>query len=168
MNKVILVGNVGKDPEVRYLPDGTACANFSIATSEKWKDKNTGEKRESTEWHNVVAWRRLAEIVGEYVTKGSKLLVEGKLQTRSWDKNDGTKGYKTEIVINNMEMLGGNRAPQQGNQGYSQAPQQQAPPAAPQQAPPAAPPAASPPGGGYQNNMNQQPTRYPGDDDIPF
>jgi single-strand DNA-binding protein len=154
MNKVILIGNVGKDPEVRYLQDGTPVANFSIATTEQWKDKQTGEKRKSTEWHNVVAWRRLAEIIGEWVTKGQKLMIEGKLQTRSWDKDDGSKGYKTEIVANNMEMLGGGRGTgSSGDQGYSSGPPQGQPPSG-----------GAPMGGGAPGGRS-----YPGqDDDIPF
>lgn len=105
VNKVILVGRLGKDPEVRYTPSGAAVANFSIATSEEWKDKNTGEKQERTEWHRIVAWRRLGEICGEYLHKGSQIYIEGKLQTRSWEDRDGNKRYTTEIVAQNMQML---------------------------------------------------------------
>ena len=106
VNKVILVGNLGKDPEVRYTPSGVAVANFTIATSEEWKDKNTGEKQGRTEWHRVVAWRRLGEICGEYLRKGSQVYVEGKLQTRAWEDRDGSKRYTTEIVASTMQMLG--------------------------------------------------------------
>ena len=105
INKVILVGNLGRDPEVRYTADGQAVANFSVATSEKWKDKNTGEMVERTEWHNIVAWRRLGEICGEYLSKGRQVYIEGKLQTRSWEK-DGVTRYTTEIVASEMKMLG--------------------------------------------------------------
>ncbi len=105
VNKVILVGRLGKDPEVRYTPSGAAVANFSLATSEEWKDKNTGEKQERTEWHRIVAWRRLGEICGEYLRKGSQIYIEGKLQTRSWEDRDGNKRYTTEIVAQNMQML---------------------------------------------------------------
>ena len=106
VNKVILVGRLGKDPEVRYTPNGVAIANFSIATSEEWKDKDTGEKQERTEWHRIVAWRRLGEICGEYLHKGSQIYIEGRLQTREWEDRDGNKRYTTEIVAQNMQMLG--------------------------------------------------------------
>lgn len=104
INKVILVGNVGQDPETRYMPNGNAVTNISIATSETWKDKNTGEQQERTEWHRVTFYQRLAEIVAEYVKKGSKLYVEGRLQTRSWEQ-DGVKKYATDIIANEMQML---------------------------------------------------------------
>ena len=106
VNKVILVGNLGRDPEIRYTPDGTAVANFSIATSREWNDRNTGEKRKQVEWHRIVAFRRLAEICGEYLSKGSQIYIEGHLQTREWDDKDGNKRYTTEIVANQMQMLG--------------------------------------------------------------
>jgi single-strand DNA-binding protein len=106
VNKVILVGNVGKDPEVKYSPSGTPVANFSLATNEKYKDRSD-EWQERTEWHNIVAWQRLAEIVGEYVKKGAKLYIEGKLQTSSWeDGESGTKKYRTEIVARDLVLLG--------------------------------------------------------------
>lgn len=104
VNKVILVGNVGQDPETRYMPNGGAVTNLSLATSESWKDKNSGEQQERTEWHRIVFYQRLAEIVAEYVKKGSKLYVEGRLQTRSWEQ-DGVKRYATEIIANEMQML---------------------------------------------------------------
>jgi len=123
LNKFMGIGNLGKDPETRYLQDGTAVTNFTIATSEKWKDKNTGEKREKTEWISCVAWRRLAEICGEYLSKGSKVYVEGKMQTRSWEPEDGGKTrYKTEVVISEMTMLGGNKKQDAGDQGYGAPP----------------------------------------------
>ena len=103
-NLVILIGNVGNPPEIRYTAGGDAVANFSIATSEQWKDKQ-GEKQEKTEWHRCVAFRKLAEIIGEYVGKGSKLYVEGKLQTRKWQDKEGKDNYTTEIVVNEMQML---------------------------------------------------------------
>ena len=115
VNKVILIGSLGKDPECRYMPNGDAVANFSIATSEQWKDKQSGEKQEKTEWHRIVLWRRLGEIAGEYLHKGSKVYIEGKLQTRQWEK-DGTKHYTTEIVGYSMQMLdskGGDKPAQQ-------------------------------------------------------
>jgi len=114
VNKVIILGRFGKDPEVRYMPNGEAVANFSLATSETWKDKS-GEKQEKTEWHNCVAYRKLAEIIGEYVKKGAMLYVEGKLQTRKWEK-DGVTRYSTEIIVNEMTMLGGKREEQAGNE----------------------------------------------------
>lgn len=104
VNKVILIGNLGRDPEVRYMPNGQAVANVTLATSEAWKDKNTGEQQERTEWHRVVFFRRLAEIAGEYLKKGSRIYVEGKLQTRKWDK-DGQTHYTTEVVASEMQML---------------------------------------------------------------
>lgn len=105
VNKVILIGNVGKDPDVRYMPNGNAVANVTLATSESWKDKNSGETQERTEWHRVVFFRRLAEIVGEYVKKGSKVYVEGRLQTRKWQDQSGQDRYTTEIVADQMQML---------------------------------------------------------------
>ena len=105
VNKVILIGNVGRDPEVRYMPNGNAVANVTLATSETWKDKNTGENQERTEWHRVVFFRRLGEVVGEYVKKGSKIYVEGRLQTRKWQGQDGQDRYTTEIVADQMQML---------------------------------------------------------------
>ena len=106
VNKVILIGRLGQDPEVKFTQSGTAVVNFSIATSETWKDKDSGEKQEKTEWHKVVAWRRLAEICGEYLHKGSQFYIEGKLQTRSWEDQDGNKRWTTEVVANQMQMLG--------------------------------------------------------------
>ena len=106
INKVILIGRLGRDPEVRYTPDGTAVANFSIATSEEWKDKATGEKRERTEWHKIVAWRKLGELCGEYLSKGRQVYIEGRLQTRDWQDRDGNKRYTTEIVATDVQFLG--------------------------------------------------------------
>lgn len=108
VNKAILVGNLGKDPEVRALDNGTKVANFSIATSEKWKDKNTGEDKEQTEWHNIVLWRGLAEVAEKLLKKGDTVYIEGKLRTRSWEK-DGVTRYTTEIVGDQLNMLGGNQ-----------------------------------------------------------
>ena len=106
INKVILIGRLGSDPEVRYTPSGVAVANFSVATSEEWKDKDSGEKKERTEWHRIVAWRRLGEICGEYLSKGRQVYVEGRIQTRSWDDKDGNKKYMTEIVASDIQFLG--------------------------------------------------------------
>lgn len=141
MNKVLLIGRLGADPEMRYLDNGDAVATFSVATSEKWNDKHTGEKQERTEWHRCVGWRRLGEVCGEYLKKGKQVYVEGKLQTREWTDKDGVKRYTTEIVLSNMEMLGdaqGNRPPAHG--------ESDAPPA--------------------QGSGKSQPP--PDDDDIPF
>jgi single-strand DNA-binding protein len=106
VNKVILVGNLGKDPEVRYMSNGNAVCNATLATSESWKDKQTGEQKEKTEWHNLVFYRRLAEIAGEYLKKGSQVYIEGKLQTRKWQDKSGNDRYTTEIIANEMQMLG--------------------------------------------------------------
>ena len=104
INKVILIGNLGQDPETRYLPDGNAVTNVSVATSKSWKDRDSGQTNERTEWHKVVFFRRLAEIAGEYLHKGSKVYIEGELRTRQWEK-DGQKHYTTEVVANEMQML---------------------------------------------------------------
>ena len=104
MNKAIILGRLGKDPELKYTSSGVAVANFSVATSEKWKDKE-GNKQEKTEWHNIVAWEKKAEIVGEYVKKGDMILVEGKIETRKWEK-DGITRYSTEIIASSIELLG--------------------------------------------------------------
>lgn len=171
VNKVILVGNVGGDPEVRYLPNGNAVTNVTLATSDSWKDKQTGQQQERTEWHRVVFFGKVAEIAGEYLRKGSQVYVEGRLQTREWEK-DGVKRYTTEIVVDmggQMQLLGG-RGGNQGGDDYSNRParpqpaQQSAPrpqQSAPQPAPQAAP--QQPSGqaqGGYDN--------FSFDDDIPF
>ena len=115
INKVILIGNLGKDPEVRYSPHGGAIASLTLATSESWKDKNTGDKVEKTEWHRVVAFKRTAEIMGEYLKKGSKVYIEGKLQTRKWQDKEGKDRYTTEVVARDMQMLDS-----RGSQGASQ------------------------------------------------
>jgi len=106
INKVILVGNLGKDPDMRYTAGGDAVANLSIATSESWNDNQTGEKKEKTEWHRVVFFRRIAEVCGEYLKKGSQIYVEGKLQTRSWEDDKGEKKYTTEVIARELTMLG--------------------------------------------------------------
>ncbi|MCE0464653.1 MAG: single-stranded DNA-binding protein [Mesorhizobium sp.] len=138
VNKVILVGTCGQDPEVRYLPNGNAVTNLSLATSEQWTDKQTGQKVEKTEWHRVSMFGKVAEIAGEYLRKGSQVYIEGKLQTREWEK-DGIKRYTTEIIVDmqgTMQLLGGRPQgdQQQGGNNYQQsAPRQQAP--RPQSAP---------------------------------
>jgi len=161
INKVILVGNLGNDPEVRYANNGAAIANLSIATSESWKDKNTGEQVDKTEWHRVVMFNRLGEIAGEYLKKGSKVYVEGKLQTRKWQDQSGQDKYTTEIVASEMQMLD-SRGDSGGMGGGSYQPrQQQAPQASPQQQ--QAPQQQAPQGGG----QNPAPAND-FDDDIPF
>ena len=149
VNKVILVGNLGKDPEVRYMPNGNAVANITLATTESWKDKQSGEQQEKTEWHRIVMFRRLGEIAGEYLKKGSQVYIEGKLQTRKWQDNSGNDRYTTESVASEMQMLGGRGGG--GSAGFSSdsAPSQ----SAPSQSAPA--PTAAAAGGEF-------------DDDIPF
>ena len=161
VNKVILVGNLGKDPELKYTPSGAAVATFSLATSERYKDKQ-GEQQEKTEWHNIVAWRQLAEICGKYLHKGKQVYIEGRLQHRSYDDRDGNKRYITEIVADQMQMLGSRGGGDEGGGGYNRGAQSG--------------------GGSYQGNQNQnqgqsqnqgqqsqveEPPFNP-DDDIPF
>jgi single-strand DNA-binding protein len=119
INKVILVGHLGQDPEVKYMPSGSAVANVSIATTESWKDKTTGEKQDRTEWHRVVFFARLAEIVGEYLRKGSQVYVEGRLQTRKWQDKNGQDRYSTEIIAAEMQMLGGRGGGGSGSADFS-------------------------------------------------
>ena len=130
VNKVILIGNLGRDPEIRYMPNGGAVANLALATSEVWKDKTTGEQQEKTEWHRVVLFRRLAEIAGEYLKKGSKVYIEGKLQTRKWQDNQGQDRYTTEIVGNELQMLDSRGGAAASNGGFSASSNASAPPAA--------------------------------------
>lgn len=120
VNKVILVGNLGKDPEIKYTPQGTAVAKITVATSSSYKDKQSGEWKETTEWHNVVLWQRQAEIAGEYLKKGNKVYIEGRLQTRSWDdKTSGQKKYMTEVVANELVLMGGGGGGGAREGGYS-------------------------------------------------
>lgn len=182
INKAILIGRLGADPEVRYMPNGEAVANLTIATSESWTDKQTNEKKEQTEWHKLVIYKRLAEVAGEYLRKGSKIYVEGKLKTRKWQDQQGVDRYTTEIVVNEMQMLDGKQdapqhdAPQQAQQAAPVQRQQPQQPA--RQAPPQ----------GYQPQYGNQPTGSTGnapqqnlgpmeppieppidfDDDLPF
>lgn len=138
VNKVILIGNLGRDPEVRHLESGASVASFSIATTESYKDRNTGERRDVTEWHNIVLWRGLADIAEKYLKKGSSVYIEGKLRTRSWEK-DGLTRYTTEIIGDNMTMLGGNpggqggsnRPPMPTEESYSASPAPAATPSQP-------------------------------------
>ena len=164
VNKVIIVGNLGRDPEIRYMPSGDAIANIAVATSYKSKDRNTGEQKELTEWHRISFFGRLAEIVGQYLKKGSSVYVEGRLQTRKYTDKDGVEKYATDIIAENMQMLGGRQGMggdaggMDDGGGYEAAPQQSRP--APQrQAPPA--PAARPAPRPAPNFSDM-------DDDIPF
>ncbi len=116
LNKAILIGRAGKDAEIRYTGAGKPVASFSIATDSSWKDKNSGQLHEQTEWHNIVAWERLAEICGEYVKKGKRVYVEGRIQTRSWDDKDGNKRYTTEIVANDLILLDGGAGSNSGGE----------------------------------------------------
>ncbi|MDE1515817.1 MULTISPECIES: single-stranded DNA-binding protein [Vibrio] len=172
VNKVILIGNLGQDPEVRYMPSGGAVANITIATSESWRDKTTGEQKEKTEWHRVTLYGKLAEVAGEYLRKGSQVYIEGQLQTRKWQDQNGQDRYSTDIVVQGyngiMQMLGGraqqggmpaqggmNPPAQQGNWGQPQQPVKQSQPIqqpAPQQY--------------AQPQYNEPPIDF--DDDIPF
>jgi len=167
VNKVIIVGNCGQDPETRFMPSGGAVTNLSIATSESWKDKNTGDQQERTEWHRVVFFNRLAEIAGEYIKKGSKLYVEGSLRTRKWQGQDGQDRYTTEIVASEMQMLD-SRGGQQGGGDYQQSSNQQyGQQSAPQQNTPQQQAPSGPQQG--QNAPQQAPQGMDTfDDDIPF
>ncbi|MBS9866119.1 single-stranded DNA-binding protein [Vibrio alginolyticus] len=174
VNKVILVGNLGNDPEIRYMPNGGAVANITIATSDSWRDKATGEQREKTEWHRVVLFGKLAEVAGEYLRKGSQVYIEGQLQTRKWQDQSGQDRYSTEVVVQGfngvMQMLGGRAqgggAPmggqqqQQGGWGQPQQPAQQQYNAPQQQQPQQQAPQQS------QQQYNEPPMDF--DDDIPF
>ena len=176
LNKVMLIGRLGADPEVKYLPSGGAVTNVSLATSDQWKDKTSGERQERTEWHRIVAFNRLAEIMGEYLRKGSQVYVEGRLQTRKWQAQDGRDNYTTEIVVSDMQMLesksggggydnsaqmgGGAQAPRQsgnmgGGQYASQQPKQQQ-----------SQPSQQPRGG--QSQSAPPPNFDDFEDDIPF
>ncbi len=163
VNKVIVLGNVGKDPEVRYLPSGGAVCQLSIATSRKWKDKQTGEAQEETEWHRVTFFERQAEIVGEFVRKGHPLYVEGRLRTRKYTDKDGVEKYSTEIVAQELQLLGGREGNDQGGRRDS-APQQRTQAPAPQGRAPAPrqAPAAQQRGGAPSQPFSDM------DDDVPF
>ncbi|WP_343584668.1 single-stranded DNA-binding protein [Herbaspirillum sp.] len=162
VNKVIIVGNLGRDPETRYMPNGEAVTNIAVATTESWKDKNSGEKKELTEWHRITFYRKLAEIAGQYLKKGSQIYVEGRLQTRKWQDKEGVERYTTEIIADTMQMLGsrqgggggGSSMDDGGYGGGSPAPRQNM--------------------GGGGGAPRQQPASRPAsnfsdmDDDIPF
>ena len=151
VNKAIVIGNLGKDPEVRYMPDGGAITNISVATTDTWKDKTSGEKKEATEWHRIVFYRKLAEIAGQYLKKGSQVYIEGSLKTRKWTDKEGVEKYTTEIIADTMQMLGS----RQGSGQADEAPRER--PA--QSAGVAAKPQAQSPGGSAFNDF---------EDDIPF
>ncbi|MEA5104732.1 single-stranded DNA-binding protein [Pantoea sp. S18] len=151
VNKVILVGNLGQDPEIRYMPNGGAVANITLATSESWRDKTTGEQKEITEWHRVILFGKLAEVAGEYLRKGSQIYIEGKLRTRKWQDQSGHDKYTTEVIVNVggvMQMLGGKQEGGAGSRPQQQSSQQRQPG-------PSTPPA-----------NNEPPMDF--DDDIPF
>src|SRR5690242_16445097 len=157
VNKVIIIGNLGRDPEVRYTPNGSAVCNVGIATTRTWKAKDSGDKVEETEWHRVVFYDRLAEIAGEYLKKGRSVYVEGRLKTRKWQDKDGAEKYTTEIIAEEMKMLGGREGMGAGGEdggggGYAERPQPASRPAAPRPAP------AAKSSTGFDNM----------DDDIPF
>ena len=150
VNKVILIGNLGRDPETRYMPNGEAVTNITVATSESWKDKTSGEKQEKTEWHRVTFYRRLAEIAGEYLKKGSQVYIEGRLETRKWQDKEGKDRYTTEIIATEMKMLGSRSG--QGDPGVREAPAEK------EGKPVPGKPAAGKPAGKFDDL----------DDDIPF
>ena len=169
INKVILIGNLGRDPEVRYTPNGNAICNISVATTRNWKDKTSGDKVEETEWHRVVFYDRLAEIAGEYLKKGRPVYVEGRLKTRKWQDKDGKDVYTTEVIADNMHLLGGREGMGGGDAGgdssYDQGGggrgESRAAPAA-RSAPPASRPAATKPAAKSSTGFDDM------DDDIPF
>jgi single-strand DNA-binding protein len=152
VNKVILLGNLGRDPELRFMPNGDAVCNFSIATTDSWKDK-AGEKQERTEWHNIVIYRKLAEIAGEYLKKGSSIYVEGRLQTRKWQTKEGQDRYTTEVIADSMQMLGGRSSAAQSDKSSDENFSQ-----------------GSPPVKNHANTSNESsPTSFDEfEDDIPF
>ncbi|EGR2855488.1 single-stranded DNA-binding protein [Vibrio parahaemolyticus] len=171
INKVILVGNLGGDPEVRYMPNGGAVANITIATSESWRDKATGEQREKTEWHRVVLFGKLAEVAGEYLRKGSQVYIEGQLQTRKWQDQQGQDRYTTEVVVQGyqgiMQMLGGRAQGGQGQPAQGRAQGGQPQQHAPQQAQPQHHQQSQPQNHQQpQQQYNEPPMDF--DDDIPF
>ncbi len=154
LNKVMLIGHLGKDPEVRYMPSGGAVANATLATNESWKDKQTGENQERTEWHNIVFYGKLADIAGEYLRKGRQVYVEGRLQTRKWQDKNGQDRYSTEIIVNDMLMLGG-----RDSSSVALEPREPRAQQGPPEAPPVAGPGAAPAGPALDKDF---------DDDIPF
>ena len=165
VNKVILIGNLGKDPEVRYTPSGQAVANFNIATNESWTDKS-GQKQERTEWHRIVVWGKVAELCGEYLSKGRQVYLEGKLQTREWNNKEGVKQYTTEVVANQVTFLqGGERGQGQGRAGASRGGGSGGDDFGP---PPPGLDEGGPSGGGGSSGGGSPSGPKGGEDDIPF
>jgi len=162
VNKVILVGNLGKDPEVRHLESGVPVASFSLATSETYKDRNTGERKTVTEWHNVVLWRGLAEVAEKYLKKGDQVYIEGKLRTRQWESDNGTR-YTTEIIGDNMTMLGGRPRQEEGYTPPAASSTGTAAPAAPASQPSSSPEVTSAPGSTAESENSSEEV-----DDLPF
>jgi single-strand DNA-binding protein len=158
VNKVILLGNLGRDPEVRYTPNGSAVCNLRIATTRNWKNRDSGERQEETEWHSVVLYDRQAEIAGEYLKKGRPVYIEGRLKTRKWQDKDGHDRYTTEIVADSMQLLGGREGMGGGDEGGARAERSDEPRSAPAPRPPASKPAATKSATGFDDM----------DDDIPF
>jgi single-strand DNA-binding protein len=155
VNKVILIGNLGKDPEVRYMPSGSAICNIGIATSRQWKDKTSGERQEETEWHRVALFDRMAEVAGEYLKKGKSVYIEGRLKTRKWTDKDGVEKYTTEVIADRMELLGGRDSGGGGGDDMGAAP-------APRSAPAPRPAPAAKPAAKSSTGFDDM------DDDIPF
>jgi single-strand DNA-binding protein len=164
VNKVIIVGNLGRDPETRYMPNGEAVTNVAVATTESWKDKSSGEKKELTEWHRITFYRKLAEIAGQYLKKGSQVYVEGRLQTRKWTDKDGVERYTTEIIADSMQMLGSRQGMGGGSGSASMDDDYSSASSAPRQSS----------GGGSGGTSRPAPSKQPSpnfsdmDDDIPF
>jgi single-strand DNA-binding protein len=158
VNKVIIVGNLGRDPETRYMPNGEAVTNIAVATTESWKDKNSGEKKEITEWHRITFYRKLAEIAGQYLKKGSQVYVEGRLQTRKWTDKENVERYTTEIIADTMQMLGSRQGMGGGSASMDDDYSQSAPAPRPQQSS----------GGGSRPAPKPAPNFSDMDDDIPF
>lgn len=169
LNKVILIGNLGRDPEVRYMPNGDPVCNFSIATSESWNDRQSGQRVERTEWHNIVMYRKLAEIAGQYLRKGSQVYIEGRIQSRKYTGKDGVERTAYDIVANDMQMLGSRAS---GSTSYEAAPHfpDEAQPARPQSAPAPAAPRETPAAPAYREPAPAKPIQTVSDldDDIPF
>jgi single-strand DNA-binding protein len=167
VNKVIIVGNLGRDPETRYMPNGEAVTNVAVATTESWKDKSSGEKKELTEWHRITFYRKLAEIAGQYLKKGSQVYVEGRLQTRKWTDKDGVERYTTEIIADSMQMLGSRQGMGGGSGSASMDDDYSSAPSAPRQS-------SGGGSGGGGGTSRPAPSKQPSpnfsdmDDDIPF
>ena len=162
VNKVILIGNLGKDPEVRYMPSGSAICNIGIATSRSWKDKTSGERQEETEWHRVALFDRMAEVAGEYLKKGKSVYIEGRLKTRKWTDKDGVEKYTTEVIADRMELLGGRESGGAGGAGGAGGGDDMGSTPAPRSAPPQRAAPAAKPAAKSSTGFDDM------DDDIPF